>query len=136
MNEFIPNPMIVEQILQAMPDIWAIYRFGSAGTPFERGDSDLDLAILAPRPVNNLTRWALAQDLARRLRRDVDLVDLQSASTVLRHQVFHQGQRIYCGDRFAAEEFASRALSDYVRLNEARRGILQDIQARGRIHAG
>jgi predicted nucleotidyltransferase len=136
MTESIPNPMIVDQILQAMPGIWAIYRFGSAGTPFGRSDSDIDLAILAPRPVNNLARWALAQDLARRLRRDVDLVDLQSASTVLRHQVFHQGRRIYCGDRFAAEEFESRALSDYVRLNEARRGILQDIQARGRIHAG
>jgi predicted nucleotidyltransferase len=136
MTESIPNSIIIAQILQAMPEVWAIYRFGSAGTPFERSDSDIDLAILASERVDNLARWALAQDLAQRLRRDVDLVDLQSASTVLRHQVLHHGQRIYCADRFAAEEFASRALSDYVRLNEARRDILQDIQARGRIHAG
>ena len=136
MTESLTNPMMIDQILQAMPEVWAIYRFGSAGTPFERSDSDLDLTILAPRPMDNLARWTLAQDLAWRLRRDVDLVDLQSASVVLRHQVFHQGQRIYCVDRFAAEEFESRALSDYVRLNEARRGILQDIYARGRIRAG
>jgi predicted nucleotidyltransferase len=136
MTESIPNSIIIAQILQVMPEVWAIYRFGSAGTPFERSDSDIDLAILASERVDNLARWALAQDLAQRLRRDVDLVDLQSASTVLRHQVLHHGQRIYCADRFAAEEFASRALSDYVRLNEARRDILQDIQARGRIHAG
>ena len=135
MTESIANTIIVAQIRQTMPDIWAIYRFGSAGTPFERSDSDLDLAILARRPMDNLARWTLAQDLAWRLRRDVDLVDLQSASVVLRHQVFHQGQRIYCVDRFAAEEFESRALSDYVRLNEARHGILQDIYERGRIHA-
>lgn len=130
------NPIIIHQILQTLPEVWAIYRFGSAGTAFERTDSDIDVAILSPKSMDNLARWEWAQDLARQLRRDVDLVDLQSASVVLRHQVFYHGQRIYCADRFAAEEFESRALSDYVRLNEARRGILQDIQARGRIHAG
>ncbi|HRF43113.1 MAG TPA: nucleotidyltransferase domain-containing protein [Candidatus Competibacteraceae bacterium] len=136
MIEPISNQRIVDRILRAMPEIWAIYRFGSAGTPYERGDSDIDLALLLPKPVDNLARWELAQNLARQLKRDVDLVDLQSASTVLRHQVFHHGQRIYCADWFSSEEFESRALSDYVRLNEARRGILQDIHARGRICAG
>ena len=71
MTESIPNPIIIAQILQAMPEVWAIYRFGSAGTPFERSDSDIDLAILTPERVDNLARWALAQDLAQRLRRDV-----------------------------------------------------------------
>ena len=127
---------ILEIIFQAIPEIGAIYRFGSAGTPFERSDSDIDLAILSPKPITNLARWELAQDLARQLRRDVDLVDLRSASTVLRHQVFHQGQRIYCADPFLSEEFESRALSDYVRLNEARRGILEDVHNRERIHGG
>lgn len=127
--------LVIETILRAMPEVWAIYRFGSAGTPFERNDSDIDLAILSPKPMMNPVRWELAQALARQLRRDVDLVDLQSASTVLRHQVLHHGQRLYCADRFAAEEFASRVLSDYVRLNEARRRILEDVHQRGRVYA-
>lgn len=130
------NEMIVDRLVRAIPEVWAIYRFGSAGTRFERADSDIDLAILSPRPMTGVARWELAQDLARWLRRDVDLVDLVGASTVLRHQVVGCGQRIYCADRFAAEEFESRALSDYVRLNEVRRDLLGDIRQRGRIHAG
>ena len=135
MTESVRNAIIIDRILQTMPGVWSIYRFGSADTPFERNDSDIDLAILLPKPVNNLVRWELAQDLARQLRRDVDLVDLRSASTVLRQQVFQCGRRIYCADPFLADEFESRTLSDYVRLNEARRGILKDIDARRRIYA-
>lgn len=130
------SEFIVDRILKAIPQIWAIYRFGSAGTPFERPDSDIDLAILAPNALDNLARWELAQSLALWLNNDVDLVDLQSASTVLRHQIVSHGRRIYCADRFAAEEFESRALSDYVRLNESRRQILRDIRKRRKIHAG
>lgn len=131
----ISDEMIVDQILKAFPEVWAIYRFGSAGTPFERAGSDIDLAILLPRSIAGVACWELAQDLARQFKRDVDLVDLQSASVVLRQQVFGHDRRIYCADRFRSEEFESRALSDYVRLNEARRNILGDIHERGRIHA-
>ena len=86
-------------------------------------------------PLDNLARWELAQSLAISLNKDVDLVNLQRASTVLRHQIVSHGQRIYCADRFMAEEFESRALSNYVRLNESRRQILRDIQKRRKIHA-
>lgn len=133
--KLISNEVIVTHILKAIPHVWAIYRFGSAGTPFERPDSDIDLAILVPNPLDNLARWELAQSLAVSLNKDVDLVDLQRVSTVLRHQIVSHGQRIYCADRFTAEEFESRALSDYVRLNESRRQILRDIQKRRKIHA-
>ena len=132
----IPNETIVDRILKTIPHARAIYRFGSAGTLFERPDSDIDLALLAPNSLDQMVCWELAQDLAALLKRDVDLVDLQRASTVLRHQIISYGQRIYCAHGFPAGEFESRALSDSVRLNESRRDILQDIQKRGRIHAG
>ena len=133
--ETISNEVIVTHILQVVPDVLAIYRFGSAGTLFERSDSDIDLAVLVSNPLDNLARWELAQSLAISLNKDVDLVNLQRASTVLRHQIVSHGQRIYCADRFTAEEFESRALSDYVRLNESRRQILRDIQKRRKIYA-
>lgn len=130
----IPNETIVDRILKTIPYAKAIYRFRSAGTLFERPDSDL--ALLAPNFLDQMVCWELAQDLAVLLKRDVDLVDLQRASTVVRHQIVSDGQRIHCAHGFQAGEFESRALSDYVRLNESRRDILQDIQKRGRIHAG
>lgn len=129
------SEMIINRILKTIPQVWAIYRFGSAGTPFERPDSDIDLAILAPNPLDNLARWELAQSLAISLNKDVDLVDLQRASTVLRQQIVSHGQCIYCANRFTTEEFESRTLSDYVRLNESRQQILLDIQKRRKIHA-
>jgi predicted nucleotidyltransferase len=85
------SEIIINRILKIIPQVWAIYRFGSAGTPFERPDSDIDLAILAPNPLDNLARWELAQSLAISLNKDVDLVDLQLASTVLRHQIVSHG---------------------------------------------
>ena len=39
---------IVDAILAAYPDTLAIYRFGSWGTPYQRADSDLDVAVLLP----------------------------------------------------------------------------------------
>ncbi len=129
--------MIVDRILKAFPEVWAIIGSGSAGTPFEHTGGDIDLAILLLQADSQCVAcWELAQDLAALLKRDVDLVDLQRASTVLRHQIVSDGQRIYCAHGFPAGEFESRVLSDYVRLNESRRHILQDIQKRGRIHAG
>lgn len=52
----------------------------------------------------------------------------------LRVQIVVDGVRLYAADTAAAEEYDSRTLSEYVRLNEERRGILQDIRQRGRIH--
>ena len=131
----ISDQMIVDRILKALPEVWAIYRFGSAGTSFEHAGSDIDLVILSPRPIASVVCWELAQDLARQFKRDVDLVDLQSASVVLRQQVFGHDGRIYCADRFRSEEFEK---SGFGRLCAAERGssrYSRDFHERGRIHA-
>ena len=126
---------IIRLILLAMPDVRAIYLFGSWGKPFQREESDIDVAILPAGPVDNVRRWELAQEVARSVKRDVDLVNLLGASTVLRCQVLTHGERIYCRDRVEAESFESRILSDYVRLNEARHGILNSIREMGSVYA-
>lgn len=126
---------IIRLILRAMPDMRAIYLFGSWGKPFQREDSDIDVAILPSAPIDNVQRWELAQEVARSMKRDVDLVDLLGATTVLRYQALTYGERIYCGDRAEAESFESRILSDYVRLNEARHGILNSIHEMGSVYA-
>lgn len=77
----------------------------------------------------------MAQKLAIAFSQNVDLVDLQSAYTVLRQQIISTGKAIYITDPKELEEFESRVLSDYVRLNESRRGILKDIQDKGHVYA-
>lgn len=118
----------------AIPDSQAIYRFGSWGSAAERPDSDIDLAVLPLTPLDPVQRWELAQKLASLARRDVDLVDLLRASTVLRMQVVANGQRLYTANVNEVEQFEDTVFSSYVRLNEERRGILDDVRQRGNIH--
>lgn len=127
---------IVDMLLNSLPGVLAVYRFGSWGTQQERRESDVDLAVLPLQPLSSLARWETAQKLAQMLARDVDLVDLRAASTVMRLQVVAQGERLYCRDEAVVGLFETTVFSEYARLNEERREILADIRARGSVYAG
>lgn len=133
-----PNKSLTTQLTDALttrlPELIAIYRFGSFDTPAERAGSDIDLGLQADHPLDPLMLFHLAGDLATMAGRDVDLVDMIRGSTVMRAQIVATGELIYCRNRYLCEEFATTAFSRYAYLNEARRGILQDIEARGSIH--
>lgn len=123
-----------EYVRKAVPDLIALYRFGSQ----ERGTagpySDVDLAILSREPIPNLRRFELAQELATELHRDVDLVDLGTASTVMKMQVLSTGICLVSQDESARQEFEMYAYSDYARLNEERREIAKGITKRGLVY--
>lgn len=125
---------IVATLLASLPDLQAVYRYGSAGGAYERENSDIDLALLAGHPLTLAEKLQLAGKLSRLAGRDVDLNDLRSLPVTLRVQIVMEGVRLYAANIPAAEEYDSRTLSDYVRLNEERRGILDDIRRRGSIH--
>ena len=125
---------IIHAMLDSLPSIVAIYRFGSWDTPQARSDSDIDLAVLPGQPLSNLERWELSQKLAQIASRDVDLVDMRCASTVMRLQIIAHGERIYCADEAAASRFETAVYSGYARLNEERREILADIRDRGSVY--
>lgn len=136
MQDRIEQPLaaLVDSLGEKFPQLLAVYCFGSFGTEYERLASDLDLAVYARRPLPAVQLWRTAQDLASDVGRDVDLVDLASASAVMRAQVVHGGERIYCADEVACETFEDYVYSSYARLNEERRGILEDVLRRGNIH--
>ena len=94
----------------------------------------MDLAVLARHPIPTLRRFELAQELAARLHREVDLVDLRSASTMMRMQVITTGECLDSPNASARREFEMYAYSDYARLNEERRDIQKRISASGLIH--
>ncbi|MHB8453168.1 MAG: type VII toxin-antitoxin system MntA family adenylyltransferase antitoxin [Acidiferrobacterales bacterium] len=125
---------IVARLRSEIPDAVGIYVFGSWGTTAERRDSDLDLAVLARWELAPARSWNIAQELAGLVGRNVDLVDLRVASTVMRTQVIAHGERLFCGDERQCTEFEDLVFSDYARLNEERAGILEDIQRRGSIY--
>lgn len=127
---------IIDLLCERLPKVVAIYSFGSSGTQYERKDSDVDLAVLPQAPVDSAYLWEVAQEIAKELGKDVDLVDLLQASTVMRSQVLAAAKRLYCRDRLACERFEDYVYTSYARLNEERRGILEDIKQRGTVYGG
>lgn len=131
-----PSGDIVATVISALPDVAAIYRFGSHGSTSERRDSDVDLAILRRQPLDPARVWDLKHELAIKLGREVDFVDLATASTVLRAQIITSGERLFCADSRYCDSYEDYVLSAYARFNEERKGILSDILERGSVYGG
>jgi predicted nucleotidyltransferase len=125
---------LIEFVKQVIPDLIALYRFGSQTKGSARPESDVDLAVLACHPIPALRRFELTQELAAQLHRDVDLVDLRNASTVMRMQVISTGECLASRDETGRREFEMYTYSDYARLNEERRDILKRISATGLVY--
>lgn len=119
---------------ESLAGLIAVYEFGSTAAGVSRPESDVDLAVLCDAPLEPEHRWALQEEAAAMLGRDVDLVDLRRASTVMRMQVVSTGRVLFDGDPNARERFEDSVFSSYARLNEERAAILRDVAASGRVH--
>ncbi len=128
------DAFLIAHIRKTVPHLTALYRFGSTERGTSRPDSDIDLAILSDKALTEVDRFELAQELAIQLHCDVDLVDLRSASTVMRMQVLSTGTCLASEDDPARREFEMYVYSDYARLNEERREILDGIKKRGQVY--
>ena len=125
---------VVDRLRRDLPDVIAVYRFGSTARGDASDSSDVDLAVLTPTPIPPVRRFEVQEELAAIVGRDVDLVDLLTASPVLAVQVVAHGQLLFDGDRDARGHFEDRVFGAYARLNEERRGILERIAAEGSIY--
>lgn len=125
-----------EEIRQAYPQVKGIYVFGSFASKTETQDSDLDIALLLDKPADSVTLWNVAQNIAYRIHREVDLVDLLAASTVFRFQIVTTAKLIDCQDFKSCDLFEDLSYSMYLRFNEERKEILEDIKNSGRILNG
>jgi uncharacterized protein len=122
---------IAIQILRRnIPDLIAVIAFGSFGTPYEREDSDLDLAILAEEthPLDAVKIWNLAQEIAIKIGRDVEVINLRKASTVFCFQVLSSGTPVYCSNDLKLAHYDNLIMSMYLRFQEERKDILSDFE--------
>jgi predicted nucleotidyltransferase len=103
-----------------------IYLFGSAVRAELKPDSDIDLAFLGDENIDNYEVFMVAQELAEVLGREVDLIDLRKASTVMKIQIVCKGRVLYEKDGNRRIRFEITALKDYTLLNEERRIILDN----------
>jgi len=124
---------IVQTLQTRLPDVLAIYAFGSRIHGTAGPDSDLDLAVLVAGYADPLTVFDLAGTLADTAGCPVDLLDLRAASTIMQYQIITTGHRWWAKDGQAAL-FEAAMLSEKTALDTARAGLLSDIEQRGTVY--
>lgn len=130
--------IIVKTVLAHYPAVEGIYLFGSHAENAERPDSDMDIALLLPhepaKKDKNLILSPCRFDLEEALHRKVDLLNARQVSTVFQKEII-SGELIYCGNRYAVDEFEMLTLSYYQKLNQERAELLEEFQKSGRAFA-
>jgi len=123
---------ILTQALQPLPDISAVYLFGSIAKGNTKTGSDIDIAILFTGTDNaKIDRFERRLDLEIVLKKKigipVDVVDLELAQPVLQHQVRKHGKLILEKDhkhRVSFEVTSRRRYFDMLRVYRLRDAAL------------
>ena len=124
---------IVDMLRARVPDLLAVYAFGSRIRGGAGSQSDLDVAVLVAGYAEPLALWSLSGDMADLAECPVDLLDMRAASTVMQHQILTTGECWWRCDGQAAL-FEAAILSEKTELDTARAGLLGDIRKRGSVY--
>ncbi|SFB03869.1 MULTISPECIES: nucleotidyltransferase domain-containing protein [unclassified Bacillus (in: firmicutes)] len=109
--------------------------FGSYAKGYNHEHSDIDIAFYCEK--SSQTKYEvfmLAQNLADILKNEIDLVDISSASTVFKAQIYTTGNVIYSKDDYTLKNLQMTALSMYAKLNEEREDVLKSIKESGSVY--
>lgn len=121
---------IINFLQTKIQNLSGIYVYGSYALNQETSDSDIDLAFLTEDKISAVEKWKIQEELAALLDKDIDLVDIKNASTVLRKEIVEKGKLIYCADKYKTDSFEMTSYSMYLDLNETRKHILNDYEER------
>jgi uncharacterized protein len=109
--------------------------FGSYAKGNIHKNSDIDIAFFHEDSIlTSYDIFIVAQELADILNMEVDLVNLRTASTVFKSQIYTTGMIIYSKDDTLLQKQQMTALSMYAKLNEEREEILKNINESGCIY--
>lgn len=122
---------IRQAVLEALPEAWAVYVFGSVARGNSGPTSDLDLAVLLPPGESRFPLWVKAEDVAERLGGDVDLVDLRRAGDVLRMQVLRHGRPVYIARPGEVLAWEAQAMTRYGHYRREVAGLMEQFDRTG-----
>lgn len=109
----------IERILSYFtkrPEVMALYIFGSFDTPFERADSDIDIAVLVSN--ENKKELDILKDEYYYASpgfsmRTIDIVTLNAAPTYLKHRILKTGRILIDKNPSLRKEFTARVVQEY-----------------------
>jgi uncharacterized protein len=119
---------LLENIRRVIPEVLAVYLYGSRVRGGQHAASDLDVALLLPRhsSVSLLDLAQLQGDLESQAGFAVE-ISILSLQTQIVHckEVVAGGRLIFAADPRAVDDFEMQTLSGYARLCEDRAPILE-----------
>ncbi len=110
--------------LQRHPELHCCYLFGSAINDRMHADSDIDIAVATDAPLSPDQKQILREELEQVLQRDVDLIDLQSATGNILRQALH-GKCILCRNNNARYQLQRRLIYDQEDMQPLRNRIME-----------
>ena len=122
---------IIKKVLVDALAPYFIYIFGSIVKGRGRKESDIDIAFLRDKEIDEYELFLLSQKLADILKKEVDLIDLSKTSTVFKIQIIKTGKLIYNSDNKCKMYFEMRTMKDYTILNEERQEVINKIKSSG-----
>ena len=124
----------------AFPRTVAIYLYGSAVTREldAAGRSDIELAVLLPhseaKKAGSLAMSEVRFQLKEALGRKIGLVNVRAVPIVLQKEIVVGGTCLFAADSYLVEVYEMLVLSQYEKLNEERRRILEEFYASGKAY--
>ena len=103
----------LKERLDRDPNVRFAMIFGSHARGVARAGSDLDLAVYFTHPPAGLDHLDLLSELSDLAGHEVDLVVLNRASALLRHQVLKSRIPLCLKDRLVYTAFREKAMADY-----------------------
>jgi predicted nucleotidyltransferase len=123
--EELPEIQAVTSYLETHHAVLAAIVFGSAVAGRLRPQSDLDLALLFAQEnvPDTFAALGLRAALEQQTSRDVDLIVLNHAPTIIAFQAVKHGQLIFCRDARTYQGYVVRLISEYADFKRTRRPI-------------
>lgn len=103
-------------------NIKLLYVFGSYAKNKNNKKSDLDIAVLLDSQYDPIIKLNIIGDLVEIFNReDIDLVILNNANPVLRHQIIKHGKVLYMDSEETKVNFEVKSLKEYMDMEHFRK---------------
>ncbi|WDE98222.1 nucleotidyltransferase domain-containing protein [Lentisphaera profundi] len=113
---------IIKSLQELHPE--GLILFGSHSKGCARKDSDIDIAFLSSKSFSEYDVFCKAEALASELNCDINLINLQNASTVFAYNILTSGTILQISNDYHWNRFSYLTYSLYAKLNEERHEIL------------
>ncbi len=122
--------VLIRRVLAQYPDIKLCIVFGSVAAGNSSDHSDLDIAIAADQPISTDKYLELIEQFSSATSRDIDLIDLMTATGPILRQALSRGQIVQNHDKSLYARLISRMLFNQADMMPYHERILRERRER------